>query len=134
LISVFLFILMGCNKYLDILPDDKPVLEDAFKDQYNAEKYLFTCYASLPSFVNPANALGLTGGGDIIYNERNTGGGLSAGPPPPMMAFLKGNNISNPYSNFWDGKNGGKNLWQGIRHCNIFLENIRIEDGGPRDL
>lgn len=134
LVSIFLFTLVGCNKYLDILPDDKPVLEDAFKDKFNAEKYLFTCYGSLPNFVDPMTTLGITGGGDIIYDERNTGGGLSAGPPAPMMAFLKGNNVSNPYVNFWDGRNGAKNLWQGIRHCNIFLENIRIEDGGPRDV
>lgn len=134
LISILLFSFIGCNKYLDILPDDKPVLEDAFKDRYNAEKYLFTCYGSLPSFVDPMTSLGLTGGGDIIYDEKNTGGGLSSGPPAPMMAFLKGNNVANPYVNFWDGRNGAKNLWEGIRHCNIFLDNIRVEDGGPRDM
>lgn len=135
LIIVFLFIAFGCNDYLDILPDDKPELKDAFKDKYNAEKYLFTCYRFLPTFANPHNSLGLSGGGDIIYNERNTGGGLSQGPPATMMAFLKGNNVADPYANFWDGENGAnRNLWQGIRHCNVFLENIRIEDGGPRDL
>lgn len=131
----FLFSIIGCNNFLDILPDDKPELKDAFKDQYNAEKYLFTCYRFLPTFVNPHNSLGLSGGGDIIYSERNTGGGLSQGPPAPMMAFLKGNNTTDPYSNFWDGQNGAnRNLWQGIRHCNVFLENINIEDGGPKDL
>lgn len=132
---IFLLTLPGCNKFLDILPDDKPVLEDAFKDQYNAEKYLFTCYRFLPTFVNPSTSLGLSGGGDIIYSERNTGGGLSGGPPAPMMIFLKGNNLNNPYANFWDGTNGAsRGIWQGIRHCNIFLESIRVEDGGPRDL
>ena len=132
---IFLLTSFGCNDFLDILPDDKPELKDAFKDQYNAEKYLFTCYRYLPTFANPHNSLGLSGGGDIIYSERNTGGGLGNGPPAPMMAFLKGNNAANPYSNFWDGQNGAnRNLWQGIRHCNVFLENIRVEDGGPRDL
>ena len=128
-------ILSGCNNYLDILPDDKPELEDAFKDKYNAEKYLFTCYNSLPTYVTPTTTLGLSGGGDIIYSERNTGGGLSAGPPAPMMAFLKGNNTTNPFMNFWDGLNGApRDLWAGIRHCNIFLEGILVENGGPRDL
>lgn len=132
---IFLFTLLGCNEFLDILPDDKPELKDAFKDKYNAEKYLFTCYRFMPTYVNPHNTLGLSGGGDIIYSERNTGAGLSSGPPAPMMAFLKGNNTANPYSNFWDGQNGAnRNIWQGIRHCNVFLENIRVEDGGPRDL
>mgnify|MGYP000848836937 FL=1 len=135
IITIFLFTLSGCNKFLDILPDDKAELKDAFKDKYNAEKYLFTCYNSLPNFVSPMNTLGLSGGGDIIYSERNTGGGLSSGPPAPMMAFLKGNNTVNPYMNFWDGLNGApRNLWEGIRHCNIFLEEILIENGGPRDV
>lgn len=133
--AFLLLTLVGCNKFLNILPDDKPVLEDAFKDKYNAEKYLFTCYASLPNVVNPHNTLGISGGGDIIYSERNTGGGLPSGPPGTQMAFLKGNNVANPYANFWDGTNGAsRNIWQGIRHCNIFLEHIRVEDGGPRDL
>lgn len=132
---IFLFTLLGCNEYLDILPDDKPELEDAFKDRYNAEKYLFTCYRGLPNFVNPMNTLGLSGGGDIIYNERNTGGGLSSGPPAPMNAFLNGNNTTNPFMNFWDGLNGApRNLWESIRNCNIFLENILVENGGPRDI
>ena len=132
---IFLFALWGCNQFLNILPDDKAELKDAFKDKYNAEKYLFTCYNSLPNFVSPMNTLGISGGGDIIYSERNTGAGLSAGPPAPMMAFLKGNNTTNPYMNFWDGLNGApRNLWEGIRHCNIFLEEIPIENGGPRDV
>ena len=132
---IFLFTLLGCNNYLDILPDDKPELEDAFKDRYNAEKYLFTCYRGLPNYVNPMNTLGLSGGGDIIYSERNTGSGLSAGPPAPMNSFLNGNNTTNPFMNFWDGLNGApRNLWESIRNCNVFLENILVENGGPRDI
>lgn len=132
---ILLVSLFGCNEFLDILPDDKPELKDAFKDKYNAEKYLFTCYNSIPDFAEPSTTLGLSGGGDIIYSERNTGGGLSSGPPATMMLFLKGNNVVSPYANFWDGQNGAsKNIWQGIRHCNVFLENIQVEDGGPRDV
>ena len=130
LIGVVLLTLSGCNKYLNILPDDKPVLEDAFKDRFNSEKYLFTCYASLPNFVDPNNALGITGGGDILYYEKNL-----TGPPSTMMPFMYGNNVANPYVNFWEGKNGAsRNIWEGIRNCNVFLEHIRVEDGGPRDM
>ncbi|MFV0592725.1 MAG: RagB/SusD family nutrient uptake outer membrane protein [Draconibacterium sp.] len=135
LIIILLFALGSCNSFLDILPDDKAELEDAFKDKYNTEKYLFTCYGSLPNYVSPMNTLGISGRGDILYSERNTGAGLSAGPPAPMMAFLRGNNTTNPFMNFWDGSNGAPEcLWEGIRHCNVFLENIKIENGGPRDL
>ena len=135
LTCTFLFALAGCNQYLDILPDDKPVLEDAFKDRYNAEKYLFTCYGSLPDFVNPYTTLGLSGGGDIVYDPRNMPGGNAAHVPAPVLMFYNGNNANNPYMNFWDGLNGASaNIWQGIRHCNIFLEYIQVENGGPRDL
>lgn len=127
--------IIGCNSILDILPDDKPELEDAFKDQYNAEKYLFTCYRFMPTHTNPLNTLGLTGGGDIIYSEIDRATSLGSGPPPTMISFLEGNKVSDPYMNFWDGRNGAnRSLWQGIRHCNVFIENIQIENGGPRDL
>lgn len=133
IIIILLLPIIGCNNLLDILPDDKPTLKDAFKDKYQAEKYLFTCYSFLPSVTNPLSTLGLTGGGDILYDERDKAAGLS-GPTLSMQAFLFGNNTSNPLMNFWDGSNGGKSLWQGVRHCNVFLENILVEDGGPRDL
>src|SRR5699024_6762213 len=32
--------------------------------------------------------------------------------------------IVDPYLNFWDGSNGGWGLYRGIRHSNIFLDNI----------
>lgn len=123
--------LVGCNDYLDILPDDKPELEDAFTDKFNAEKYLFTCYNSLPPFTDPRYTLGLSGGGDILYSYT----GRSANPYRPMMAVINGNNVIDPYMNFWEGRNGTTyNLWEGIRHCNTFLESIDVENGGPRDL
>lgn len=135
LVSVLFTTLVSCNKYLDILPDDKPVLEDAFKDRFNAEKYLFTCYASLPNFANPDNTLGLTAGGDVLYDERNMPGGNTAHMPNTILMMYNGNNATSPYMNFWDGNKGAsENIWQGIRHCNVFLENINIEDGGPRDM
>lgn len=124
------FVITGCNDFLDILPDDKPELRDAFIDKFNAEKYLYTCYNSLPPFADPNNTLGLSGGGDIIYSFT----GVGASPSRPMMALINGNNVINPYVNFWEGRNGAANLWEGIRHCNVFLENIDIDNGGPRDL
>lgn len=136
-LTIFLLIitLTGCNKYLDILPDDKPELQDAFKDRYSAEKYLFTCYASLPNFANPDNTLGLTAGGDIVYDPKNMPGGNAAQMPNTMLMFYNGNNAVSPYMNFWDGNKGAsENIWQGIRHCNVFLESINREDGGPKDM
>ena len=38
----------SCKKYLDIVPDNVAVIENAFKLRIEAEKYLFTCYSYLP--------------------------------------------------------------------------------------
>lgn len=130
---ILLFSFWGCNNVLDILPDDKPSMEDAFKDAFHAEKYLFTCYSYIPQANDPINTLGLTGGGEIMYSEYDKGV-IADGLTSSMLAFVNGNNTANPLMNFWDGMNGGQNLWQGIRHCNNFLNKISIENGGPKDL
>lgn len=50
-IVLFLLCTMGlissCN-YLDIVPDERPTEEDAFKDKKAAERYLYSCYAFMP--------------------------------------------------------------------------------------
>ena len=38
--------------------------------------------------------------------------------------FKDGNKADDPLMNFWQGRRGGVNLFQGIRDCNIFLERI----------
>ncbi|MCH5690892.1 hypothetical protein LWM68_45675 [Niabella sp. W65] len=38
----------SCNKYLDIVPDNIAVIDNAFTMRTEAEKYLFTCYSFLP--------------------------------------------------------------------------------------
>jgi hypothetical protein len=38
--------------------------------------------------------------------------------------MYNGNNVTDPILNYWDGLGGGTALWEGIRDCNIFMENI----------
>ena len=43
------------------------------------------------------------------------------------MGFWHSNglqNVSDPINNYWDGIKGGKPLYQAIRDCNIFIENV----------
>lgn len=50
IIVVVLSMLLGfasCD-YLDVVPDERPTEEDAFKDKYAAERYLYSCYAFMP--------------------------------------------------------------------------------------
>ena len=60
-IAVFCSVLTGavsCNKYLDVVPDNIPTIDDAFSDRYNAMKFLATCYWGIPKSAgwneNPA--------------------------------------------------------------------------------
>lgn len=135
LASISFILLFGCNEVLNILPDDKPILDDAFKDAQRSENYLFTCYRYLPPVADPLTSLGLTGGGEIYYSPLDVAGSLPSGQPGPMKAFFEGNQVNNPFMNYWDGGNGAPvSLWQGIRDCNVFLEKIPIENGGPQDV
>ena len=45
LLLIFLVAGISSCDYLDIVPDERPTEEDAFKDKNAAERYLYSCYA-----------------------------------------------------------------------------------------
>lgn len=109
--------------FLDVVPDNIATLDNAFSDKYTAEKYLTTCYSSLPKSAGWNQNPALLGACEAIFNkERQTNAG---------MKFAMGlNNASNPLIDYWSSKGDYENsLFAGIRDCNIFLENIdRVQD------
>ncbi len=121
--------MLGCKKsYLDIVPDNIPTLDNAFANRNEAEKYLFTCYSYLPQEGHPDKNPAISGGDeawtywpmseDYFYLD-------------PYQISRGEQNKVNPYMNYWDGFDN-RNLWQGIRACNIFLENVdRVFDLQP---
>ncbi len=123
IISVILGILFlnGCN-YLDIVPDNIPTIEHAFGSRAEAEKFLFTCYSSLPLHAEPdANPAFLAGDEMTVYPIAPHGRykNLSS------VRISRGEqSATSPLTNYWDGSNGGKNLFVGLRNCNIFIEKI----------
>jgi hypothetical protein len=108
--------LFGCHKYLDVVPDNVVTIDNAFTLKREAEKYLFTCYSFLPVENHPTYSLGFIAGDEcwlpregVFFN--NT-----------VWDIAKGyQNKVNPVANFWDYTGG---LYAGIRHCNIFLDNV----------
>jgi len=62
---VWLLTATSCNKYLDIVPDNVAVIDNAFTMRTEAEKYLFTCYSFLPKDGDPRYNIGLLGGDEI---------------------------------------------------------------------
>lgn len=115
--------LASCKKYLDIIPDNIPTIEYAFDDRVRAERYLVTCYSYLPNLNTPSNPATYS---DMVWSNDAVDFLNQYG----HKMLRDGNNSSNPYLDYWEGANGGKDLWQGIRDCNIFIENI----GKVRDL
>lgn len=121
-------VLCSCSDYLDVVPDNTPTLDHIFSDRSNAESFLFTCYNSMP------------GNEDVTSNPAFFAGGEAVCPlgsgylwhssdwsdlVVPAFRILSGEqNTNSPHNNYWDGERNGKNLFIGIRNCNIFLENI----------
>ncbi|WP_300601452.1 RagB/SusD family nutrient uptake outer membrane protein [Niabella sp.] len=116
--------LSSCKKFLDIIPDNIATIENAFALRNEAEKYLFTCYSYIPANGSMAGNPAFSAADEIslIYPLTITA---------PAYGIARGNqSVVNPILNLWDGAGGtSKDLFGGIRDCNIFLENIyRVPD------
>lgn len=113
--------LSACNKYLDIVPDNAPVIDQAFTMRTMAERYLATCYSSLPQHFATGRNPGLLSSDEFWLNSINN---FSSGSYPAWHIALGSQNGDNPLINNWDGASGGRNIWEGISNCNIFLSRI----------
>lgn len=120
-VAVFCSILTGtvsCNKYLDVVPDNIPTIENAFSDRYNAIKFLATCYWGIPKSAGWNENPAMFGAMELIFNrDRRTQSGMqfALGENSPVLAII----------NYWSS--GGtmvRSLYAGMRDCNTFLENI----------
>jgi hypothetical protein len=118
----------ACGKYLDVIPDDVPTIDHAFQDRVSAEGYLYTCYSYLPDHQSPSANPAFVGGDEniILINTRQGYFGFDF----PFYIVRGLQNTENPYVNYWNGENinsiggNGKSMFQALRDCNIFLENI----------
>lgn len=120
------------NSFLDVVPDNVSTLDNAFKLRNEAEKYLFTCYAYIPK------------NGDGIYNIGMLAGDETWVAPNRAAITSYAFNIatgtqrkSNTYMNAWEGNYQAAGpgdrypLYDGIRHCNVFLENVEDRNKVP---
>ena len=116
---IVLFSAFSCDNYLDVVPDNVATIDDAFVDRASAEKFLATCYSYLPNFGDPWVNAGIGAGDEVWFNEEIVGSDFNS------ALIARGlQNATDPHLNFWDGRMRGKNLYIGIRDCNIFLEEI----------
>lgn len=113
IIILGLALLMGassCN-YLDVVPDERPTEEDAFKDKYAAERYLYSCYSFIPK---EREAKSIRRHGEVL-----------SGSPEESTDILLGNiTAASPgIFRFWS------RMYGAFRRCYTFLDNV---DAVPR--
>lgn len=107
-----------CDKYLDIVPDDGlATLESAFSLRSTAIRYLYTCYGFMTSEGHLDGDHGYISGDELwSVIDRRESDAIWNGT---MFNVARGlQTASSPYGNDWSG------IYEGIRACNIMLENI----------
>ncbi len=107
----------ACSDWLDVVPDGVATLDMAFNSRTQALKYLSTCYSYMPK--NGGSGDPATLGGDDIWTRNTTHfsnrfwlGGLDISEGRQ--------NATNPVLARWGG------MYQALRVCNTFLENIHL--------
>ncbi|RYY62762.1 MAG: RagB/SusD family nutrient uptake outer membrane protein [Chitinophagaceae bacterium] len=118
----------GCKKYLDVTPDNVATLNSSFGNANEAQAYLFGCYANLQNLSDVRRNAGFTASGEVLFpinlQDQTALGGAGGDGGFDLMRGLQ--NSLNPLHNFWDGYNLGLKLWESIRMCNTFIDNIDI--------
>ena len=116
------------DDYLDVVPDGLATVDKIFNLRQEAEKYLFTCYSYMPRLGHPRRNAGFLAGDEMWVPDNRENGDYFA-----LEIALGRQRVSNPYFNVWQGEYqagapyDGPEIWDGIRHCNIFIENMSDE-------
>lgn len=113
----------SCKKYLDIVPDYSPTIDNAFALRNSAKSYLFTCYSYLPRLGEYNTNFTFLASREIFAPPLATP--LASGYQNFIDVAYGSQNVNDPVANYWDGLNSGTKLYVGLRTCNIFLENIQ---------
>ncbi|GGF76473.1 hypothetical protein GCM10011397_19270 [Wenyingzhuangia marina] len=127
MISAFT-VLQSCeDTFLDVVPDNIATIEEAFKLRNEAERYLFTCYSFLPDNASFSRNVGMLAGNEIwIQSDAARYSSQS------HFIALGLQNSGSPLVNVWENFNvGSGNLFEGIRHCNVFIREMQNEDNAP---
>lgn len=108
--------------FLDIVPDNTVEVGSLFENRDKALSALSTCYRYMPNYEKLHESMSLAGDewvgrldAEVADARWNTRG----------EKLMRGwNNSNDPILNYWSGGGGATSLYQGIRVCNIFFENI----------
>lgn len=127
LIGITFLLNLSCSDFLDVVPDNTPTVDHAFKSRYEAERFLYGCFSFLPAFANAGSNPAMLGGDETWYIDPVDG------MSPRLWYIARGaQGTQSPLANYWASKqnenayslNGGKPMFTALSDCNIFLENI----------
>ncbi len=119
--------------YLDIVPDNVVEVGSLFENRDKALNALSTCYRYMPNYEKLHESMSLAGDewvgrldAEVADARWNTRG----------EKLMRGwNNSNDPILNYWAGGGGANSLYEGIRVCNIFLQNIdNVPDLTPNEI
>lgn len=113
----------SCNKFLDVVPDDGvPRIDMAFNLRSTAIRYLGTCYSFMPQDGNVAGDSAMLTGDelwDLVGRSTSLPYNGDNRVPNTLFYIARGfQSASNVRANDW------ASMYQGIRCCDILVENI----------
>lgn len=112
-------IFASCD-YLDVVPTEIPQLSDAFKSPSTAQNFIMgNVYGYIPTESSIAENPVMLATDELDIPWRNDKTNFRG-----YHINLGTIDTSNPYYNLWEGRNGSKALYNGIRESYLFLENI----------
>lgn len=121
-VAALMVVVPSCKKsYLDVVPDNVATIDNAFANRNEAEKFLFTIYNNLPQEGHPETNPAMNTGDEFWIYWPISGEDFWSLDPYSIARGLQ--NKVQPKMNYWDSFDS-KSMWQGIRNCNILLENI----------
>lgn len=101
--------ILSCENYLEIVPDERPIEADAFRNPNSALGYLYSCYGYIPNQRSGTSSIDLMTSDEVV----------TAFEHETFAKFPRGEyTASNPVISYWN------DLYKGIRQCYIFINNI----------
>ena len=130
-ITVVLITFTSCGDYLDIVPDNAISLEHFYTTRDNAISGLAKVYGYLPNPGHRDQTLWLMS--DEYLGRTDWWGNSDRYRAERIMRGFQ--NEQDPILGDWSGTAGGVRLYEAIRQCNIFLENIgNVKDMAPEEV
>ncbi len=120
ILCVMTILTPSCDDYLNVVPDKVSTLENAFSNEYEASKYLATCYSYLPEFGNVHKNPAFFCGDEAWLPEAT----LAQKTVGAWKIARGAQGTNEPILNFWSGRYEGSDMFDAIRHCNTFIEKI----------